>query len=284
MVIVHFSGGLGNQFFQYAAGRAIAVRHHVPLKFALTELNADHKRKFEIPQFHTTGEIARPEEIQALLPAGTLHKIWMYCRPKPVRTYHREKRFYYEPGFEKIGPAVYLKGLFQSEKYFQEIIPLIREELRPHSSLIEKVQAFGMNLNQHHSVAIHIRRGDYMDPATRAFHGVLDEHYYNQAIAAIRESVTEPVFYIFSDDIDWVRENLQLPNTTVVSGNISHTHYEDLWLMSQCRHQIIANSSFSWWAAWLNRYQQKSVIAPLRWFNEAPFDTKDLIPSGWIRI
>jgi hypothetical protein len=135
------------------------------------------------------------------------------------------------------------------------------------------------------TVSIHIRRGDFSKKAeTNLYHGILSSDYYKQAIEIISSKINSPKFYIFSDDINWAKENLIVPEAVYASGQISKTHFEDLYLMSQCHHNIIANSSFSWWGAWLNDNPEKIVIAPKNWFNKGPKDTQDIIPGDWIKI
>jgi hypothetical protein len=131
---------------------------------------------------------------------------------------------------------------------------------------------------------VHIRRGDYTNPEILRVHGILEPSYYQQAISKMLEKNPNAVFYFFSDDMEWVKKNLQVEKAVYVSNILSKTHFEDFWLMSQCKHHIIANSSFSWWAAWLNKNENKMVIAPNRWFNEKDADTKDLLLNKWIKI
>ena len=139
-------------------------------------------------------------------------------------------------------------------------------------------------MKEHQSVSLHIRRGDYLAKISLQVLGLMPMEYYTKGIDYISSKKANTVYYIFSDDINWVKENLKIDNARFVSGNIAKTHIEDLYLMSQCKHHIIANSSFSWWGAWLNDDQDKIVIAPKQWFNKGPQDTQDLIPGTWIKM
>ena len=136
------------------------------------------------------------------------------------------------------------------------------------------------------SVSIHVRRGDYLtNPVTFQTHGLCDIDYYKKAIDEILDLVDKPHFFIFSDDQSWAKSNIIFgAPTDYVMHNNSLKNYEDLRLMSYCRHHIIANSSFSWWGAWLGNNPEKIVIAPKKWFNDPKIDTTDLIPDTWLRL
>jgi len=136
------------------------------------------------------------------------------------------------------------------------------------------------------SVSIHVRRADYVaDAATYHTHGTCSRDYYDQCVCLIAERVKDPHFFVFADDFAWARKNLQFKHpTTFVTHNGAARDYEDLRLISTCKHHIIANSSFSWWGAWLNNNPAKIVFAPLRWLNDPRYDTRDLLPESWIRV
>lgn len=142
------------------------------------------------------------------------------------------------------------------------------------------------NILSVNAVSLHVRRGDYVSNLTiNQFHGTCSLEYYNQAIAQIAKKVETPHFFVFSDDPEWVKSNLKIDySITIVDHNNADKNYEDIRLMSLCKHHIIANSSFSWWGAWLCRNPNKIVIAPLKWFNDKSINTTDLIPDGWIKI
>lgn len=285
MIITHIIGGLGNQMFQYAAGRYLADLHNTELKLDVTGFDDYKLRNLDLFNFAVRATIASEEEIAGLKPSHNLEKAFQYLRPKGSRTYYREKHFYFDEDFYKLGGNVYLKGYCQSEKYFVPLKENIRQDFTFKSETIADVKEYAANLRTQNSVSVHIRRGDISKEAkSLIYHGVLPIDYYQKAIQLIQSKLPNPVFYFFSDDIKWVKENLPVPGAVYVSGEITKNHIEDLYLMSQCRHNIIANSSFSWWGAWLNDNPEKIVIAPQKWFNKGPKDTQDLIPEGWIEI
>lgn len=284
MVIVNIIGGLGNQMFQYAAGKYISQKFNTTLKLDVNDFSGYDVWNFDLARLHTKFEMASSEEINQLKPETRFKKALQYLHPRQQRTYFREKYFHYAPSFQALGENVYLKGYFQSEKYFKPIENLIRQEFQIQPDLISNIQTLADGINRINSVAVHIRRGDYKNMAALKMHGMLETDYYREAISKMRKSNADVRFYFFSDDMAWVKENLREKNAVYVTGEITKTHFEDLYLMSQCRHNIIANSSFSWWGAWLNNNPDKIVIAPRNWFNEGPKDTYDLYPEGWIKI
>lgn len=284
MIIVHIFGGLGNQLFQYAAGRTIAEKYQQALKLDISEFKNYDLRNFDLSQLNTHFGIANEDEIKLLKPSSNISKAWQYLKPKKKRTYHREHFFHYDKSFEKIGPDVYLKGYFQSEKYFAPATNTIRKEFVIKSELLTGIEEVAASIRNTTSVSVHIRRGDYKNKKVLTLHGILDISYYQQAIETVLQQHPDAVFYFFSDDIEWVKENFAIPGAVFVSRYHSRTHFEDLHLMSLCKHNIIANSSFSWWGAWLNNNAGKMVIGPKKWFNKGPEDTQDILPGNWIRI
>ena len=293
MVIVRLNGGLGNQLFQYAMGRAVARRHGTTLRLDIEPLEQSPLRSFSLHHFNIVAEQAT--EQQRMEVSGRALRGWrrsLATRLQRRRPYFKrptvsEKQdFAYDPNLEKLRRNVYLVGYWQNPRYFQGIRELLREEL----SLKEPLAAPNADLLEHiqstQAISLHVRRGDYASDAhTRQFHGLCSLTYYAAAVAKISELAPAPHFFIFSDDTDWVRRNLVMDfPTTHVIGNDAKHDYEDFWLMSQCKHHIIANSSFSWWAAWLHDDGQKAVIAPARWLQVDNFDNSDLIPAHWYQL
>jgi hypothetical protein len=200
--------------------------------------------------------------------------------------YKKEPPLRFDPDFFAVPDNVYLEGYWQSENYFKTIENAIKSEFTlkedpdPQNALLSE-KILGSN-----SVSIHIRRGDYVhNPVTFDYHGVCSLEYYHSAIDTIAKKISNPHFYIFSDDSLWVKQNLGInyPHT-YVTHNQGLKDYMDLWLMKLCRHHIIANSSFSWWGAWLCSNPGKIVIAPKQWFNNPDVNTDDLIPNTWLRL
>jgi hypothetical protein len=181
---------------------------------------------------------------------------------------------------------VYLDGYWQSEKYFREIKDVIRSEFQVKYPQDTKSQEIGKVISSTQSVSVHVRRGNYAsNPRVNSHHGTCAVEYYQECAKTIEGKLSSPHYFVFSDDIAWAKVNLDFhyPTTFVDHNDPSHD-YEDLRLMSMCRHHIIANSTFSWWAAWLNANPDKIVLAPRQWLNDPAIDTRDLLPSNWIRV
>jgi hypothetical protein len=181
---------------------------------------------------------------------------------------------------------VYLEGYWQSPKYFFDIKNIIGYEFTVKTGPDQVNKELMEKISQVEAVSVHVRRGDYVsNPATGNYHGVCSLDYYRTAVATITGRVRQPHFFIFSDDPAWAEKNLSVIGPkTVIERNGPERGHEDMRLMSLCRHHIIANSSFSWWGAWLCEKTDKIVISPKRWFKKEDIDTKDLVPESWIRI
>lgn len=277
MVITKLYGGLGNQMFQYAAGLAVARRLAAPL-FVDTTWFDPRRHPPEAPPL-------RVYELDAFGISETIPlraRLRMNLRRPAV---FAEAGFGYQPEIETLRGDVVLDGHWQSYRYFESVAGEVREAFRfpsPASAtgrrLLERIA--GAN-----TVAVHVRRGDYVaNPKLARKFGVLSPVYYGEAAARIDHRAGDPEFLVFSDEIDWCRRNIALDGgrTTFVEGTAGA--HEDMLLMSRCRHHIVANSSFSWWGAWLGAEPDQVVVAPARWFNDPPVDTSDLIPDGWLRI
>ena len=285
MIISHINGGLGNQMFQYAAGRTLAHLNKTFLKLDASSFEENKLRSFDLLCFNAQIGFATNQEISTLKPAHNFEKAFQYLSPLKRRSYYREREFCFDEKVLRLGKNVYLKGYFQSEKYFLPIKEIIQKEFLLKDEAIVRVKHYFDASDYSNRVSVHIRRGDMVtDPLAAERHGVMPISYYQKGIEILKSKISNPQFYFFSDDINWVKENFNNNDATFVSGEISNTHFEDLYLMSQCGHNIIANSSFSWWGAWLNNNPGKIVIAPNKWYNSGPQDTQDLIPSTWIRI
>ena len=285
MIITKILGGMGNQMFQYAAGRCLAHLNKTQLKLDVTGFDDYKIRNFDLQSLQADCRFASEAEIKNLLPSHNFEKALQYLFPKKKRTYYREKYFHFDESMLEFGKNVYIKGYFQSEKYFSPAKEILRKEFTFKDEVIKGVKGVFDKSGSQNRVSVHIRRGDMKnDPVTAELHGVIPLDYYQKSIEIIRSKISNPQFYFFSDDTNWAKENFSNADATFVSGEISKTHFEDLYLMSQCDHNIIANSSFSWWGAWLNNNSNKIVITPNKWFNSGPQDTQDLIPSTWIRI
>jgi len=290
MILTDINGGLGNQMFQYAAARSLSLFHNTDLKIN-TGIDSENKlpeglivRPFGLNYFNLNLIQASEKEINSFSKPSFLNRLIRKLKPNYEREIYHEPFFHFDPAFYKASGHVYLKGLRQSEKYFLRYSEYIRNDFRfPENESIMSHPIVN-EIKSSSSVSVHIRRGDYLAKISQEVLGLLPLDYYAVATETVHLKVSDPHYYIFSDDINWVKENINIPNASYVSGAISKTHFEDLYLMSQCKHNIIANSSFSWWGAWLNNNPEKIVIAPKNWFNKGPKDTYDLYPDGWIKI
>jgi hypothetical protein len=198
----------------------------------------------------------------------------------------KEPHFPYDPNILKCNNHVYLEGYWQTEKYFKDIKEIILRDFTIVEEPDPRNKTMADQIRGSESVSIHVRRGDYVtNPTTNAYHGTCSEDYYKKAIQIIKNRVHKPQFFIFSDDLTWVREHLDIGYPTVfVDFNGPDKDYEDLRLMSLCQNHIIANSSFSWWGAYLGSDPGKIVIAPKRWFKKTDIITSDLLPESWIQL
>lgn len=292
VIIVKLMGGLGNQLFQYAAGRRLACLHGVPLKLDLSwfgeDLTGVTPRAFALGPFSIHAEPATEQEIARLYepPAGRLKRLLNFMSRDNRKTHIRSQGVHFDPTILGLPDNILLDGYWQCEKYFNDMAPVIQSDftisVEPDGKNRDVMSAVcGCN-----SISIHIRRGDYVtDAKTASRHGTCSREYYREAVKLAAEHVEQPHFFVFSDDPDWVREQFEISYPmTLIDHNGPHQAHEDLRLMSNCKHHIIANSSLSWWGAWLNPRPDKIVIAPMRWFIDPTIDTSDLIPESWQRI
>jgi len=293
-MIVRLMGGLGNQLFQYAAGRRLAYLHQTSLKLDITSFETDTRgREYSLSHFCIQQVFATAEEIAKITGiskkglARKASRLGQKLKPYYRRSIFSEPHLKpFDPNILKTPKDVYLNGYWQSEKYFVGIQEIIRREFTIRFEQDPQSRQIAEKAANTQSVSIHVRRDDNVwNPASIRTHGTCSLDYYNKCVSLIAEKVANPHFFVFSDDSPWVLKNLRLDYpSTYVTHNYMIRDYEDLRLMSLCKHHIIANSSFSWWAAWLNPNPDKIVLYPRKWFNEANFDTRDLFPEGWIMI
>ncbi len=278
MIIVKLMGGMGNQMFQYALGRNLSLKHNVPLKIDLSFLNNKNMgpnfvyRDYDLDIFNINSDFD----------INFNNRIMIASEPH----FHYSQNFISEVGsLLKDGMSILIDGYWQTPLYFQEYESQIRNDFQ----FKDKVQDSNENIREMldkikstNSVLINVRRTDYLNTS---FHGVMELDYINNAKSIIESKIENPHYFVFSDDVEWCRDNIKLNNMTL----IDHAYKGDrfsyyLQLMSNCKHFIIPNSSFAWWSAWLNTNKDKIVIAPKQWFTDNNINTNDLIPSNWIRI
>jgi hypothetical protein len=290
MIVVELQGGLGNQMFQYALGRHLAILNNTKLYLDTCYLNDRRPRKnftfrsFDLDIFDIeTNFTSSPVSKKYGLHKSTFTKIInRYIQPKPLKLF-AEKKFSFDPSVLHLSDNVYLTGYWQSENYFTGIEQIIRKDFALRMPLPGHIQRLQAEIEKVNAVCVHVRRGDFVNAK---MHGTLGMEYYGTATKLIREKVLNPVFYIFSDDIDWCKKNILLQDPVLYIGNefASEKARGHLSLMTACKHFIIPNSSFGWWAAWLSKNVEKTVIAPKTWFHNSDWDTKDILPKNWIKL
>ncbi|MFX0199817.1 MAG: alpha-1,2-fucosyltransferase, partial [Candidatus Hodarchaeota archaeon] len=262
MVVVRIISGLGNQMFQYAAGRRLAIKLGVALKLDISSYSEFYKlRSYDLGIFNIKENFATPKEVRQLtnISKNLFVRIcyrFLRKQQKPSESYYKEKHFHFDPDVLNLPDDVYLDGYWQSDKYFADIAEIIRQEFSVKTALQAKNQELAALIGSCESVSLHIRRGDYVsNPRTSQMFVTCDLDYYYRCVDHISQTVQHPHFFVFSDDHQWAHDNLKLSFPTMfIDHNEADKAYEDLRLMSLCKHNIIANSSFSWWGAWLNNY------------------------------
>lgn len=285
MIFVKLIGGLGNQLFQYAAGRRLAHHHQTELKLDISAYETYTLRQYALKYFNIIENIASSKEIQRYHQppwkrlADGLKK---YSR----RSVIRERTLRFDPRVLELPDNVCLQGYWASERYFKDIESIVHREFTLRFPMSATAQAITRAITQSNAVSIHIRRGDYaQNEHTREVHGLCPLEYYRTASDLMARQVGNFSLFVFTDDIAWAKEHFILPYpTTFVSGQPGLTDHEELILHSNCQHHIIANSTFSWWGAWLSGNPNKIVIAPKRWFRDPSLSAADLLPPSWITL
>ena len=295
-VVIRLVGGLGNQMFQYASALGLAVRQGRALKMEVSAFEACEKRSYQLdclkvpqdlytgtPLFQPVSHSIAARVIRRIkrdvFKASALRK-GVYCEP----------HFHFDPAFFKLsGAEILLNGYFQSPRYFESVAELLRERFQPAAPLSATAADWAAKIAASPcNASLHVRRGDYLQAPHAALHDALDRGYYDRAVNLVQRLAGERVeFFLFSDEPDFIADAFaDLPGAHVVRSD-PHKSWEDMFLMARCRHNIIANSSYSWWGAWLNPAEDKRVIAPARWFTPgklAACNVLDLYPDDWILL
>ena len=287
MIVVKLMGGLGNQMFQYAAGRALSVKHAVPLFLDENFLNKDPKgayvqRSPELHQLKIKANVADRLTLKNFERDGFWDKLFQKKSSAPDVLFEGDGL---NSDFFKVGSHVYLNGFWQSESYFGSCRDLLLREFQPNYNLSEIAGEFLEKIKSKNSVSLHVRRGDYVSHAgANKFHGVMGSDYYSKAIDLMQQKAGTCHFFIFSDDINWCKQNFsQLGEVTFVDINGKYSSV-DLFLMKVCKHHIIANSSYSWWGSWLCENPDNITVAPATWLLDKNVSTEKLYCKNWIKI
>jgi hypothetical protein len=284
LIIVNINGGLGNQLFQYAYAKSLQQKGY--------EVKIDKDSTFLygyfLDRFLIDIEMATEEELSQYKFSNIMTKL----KRKIGLTNHnfiKEPKLSFSNKLLSPKNNSYIQGYFQSEKYFFQI----RDTLLSQISLKKSLSSYGINIQKkisacNISCSIHIRRSDYLSStAANKVHGTLDINYYKKSIKLLEKRFSKNIhFFLFSDDVDWVIDNLKIKNSTYIVDDFNRDPNEDMFLMSLCNHHIIANSTFGWWGAWLNTNPNKMVVAPRRWFLDEKLhrESVDILCNDWVKI
>lgn len=285
-VIARITGGLGNQLFQYAAARAHALRNNRDLILDIRPLTNCSLRDYDLHHFGILGTVGTNQTLPPGRDSKLRYGLWRLSSDARARLV-REASIGSEIDLSSAAPNAILHGYWQSEQHFANFTDHIRAELKVKTKPSPENERLLSEISETMAVSVHIRRGDYV--ASKKNQGVFascSTDYYRRAAEFVAEQASASVhFYVFSDDPDWVQSQITLPGrTTLVRHNCGKTAYEDLRLMNHCNHHIIANSTFSWWGAWLNPSPSKIVVAPKQWFHGEANERQQIAPNSWHRI
>lgn len=275
MILLRLNGGLGNQMFQYAFSKALAHKYRQKIYFDHSQFEGSN-RKYSLDLFDFN--ISPSTEID----------------PEDIKDYEcflmQESHFNFDrnalralDGYNLIKNIFLISGYWQSYKYFSSISKLVRVDYRLTYKIDKTYYEIQEKIKNSKSVMIHVRRGDYLLNGNLEKHGVIDIEYIKKGMTYYIDRLPKPVFFVFSDDIEWCKANIPQFKNTVFFEKDCDEGKTSFSLMRQCQHFLISNSTFSWWAAWLSDYKKKHVICPKNWFRENDIDTSDLIPPNWKR-
>ena len=286
MIITRLTGGLGNQLFQYTAGRSLSNHLNVPLKLDVRYYENYGHRRYLLDKFKISAEIATLKEIHLLKSESLFGAI--LSKVLGVKNEHvfKQPNYNFYPHFLNLSDNTYLDGdgSWQNEKYFKNIEYIIRSELILKEPITKSADLLMEDIKNTNSVGIHIRRSDYFAIKNQKIFSICDKEYYQNAISIIKERTSNPKLFVFSDDIKFAH-TLPFPEDTVyVEKGFGLEDYEELIIMSKCKNNITANSTFSWWSAWLNTNPNKLIITPKKWFIDETRYNDDLIPKDWIQL
>jgi hypothetical protein len=274
LIVIKLKGGLGNQLFQYATAKALSIDKKSELFLDKSSYIYSKTQKFGLDNFNL--------ELNFYKKNKWLFKLGRFLK---LSISYQEKKISYDSSlFNLSHKNIFLEGYFQSEIYFNKYRDEFLKDFKLLSPLKIESKKMLEILKKRNSVSLHFRRGDYLLKQNE-IHNVDKSTYYKEAVEYIESKIQNPVYFVFSDDMDWVKKNFKSDKKIFyVDFNDAATNYEDLILMSSCKHNIITNSSFSWWGAWLNTNEEKIVVAPKKWFNGNELDYSDIVPKQWYKI
>jgi hypothetical protein len=294
MVVVRLLGGMGNQMFQYAAARRLAHVLGAECQLDVSSFDVYRRRPYALDAFLVKGEFAKREDVASLNPLlqrGAFGRLSL--RIKHRLGLPRGWTVLFENSLRPLNNAVlnasgnvYLAGYWQSEKYFLDIEDTIRDDFRIAHELDENAREVAARIESCESVAVHIRRGEFInDPEASRLHGTCSAAYYQRCFDYLAGRIGRVHLFVFAEDESWARKNLKISfPAEYVPYRPENESWQNMRLMSLCRHHVLANSTFSWWGAWLGQRAGGIVLAPERWVQDDRYDTSDLIPSRWVKI
>ena len=280
MIVVRIMGGLGNQMFQYAFGAYLAQQHNTDLWLDCSSFGSDTLRDFMLDRWQVTVRQA-PRTVRSRIPCGcNWYHSWLSSRQTLRRI--TEKPFGFRRQYLETPDDSFLDGYWQSEKFLPGMKLRLQAEFQPAGSTHRKTRALARKMASDGAVSLHVRRTDYLG---LSYAGPCPVSYYERSVADLLARHADIRLFVFSDDIPWCRQQFQFPcPVTFVDHNDAFTAHEDIWLMSRCRYHVIANSTFSWWGAWLGEDETGEVYAPQDWFSDQTMDSRAILPESWHRI
>lgn len=289
MIIVKLQGGLGNQLFQYSLGKSLEVSEKRKVYFDVSSFNHSSNqtsRDFVLEKLGLKVDLI-PKKVASIITflKKVSFKFNITFKSNFFSFLHSENSFQYIPIVVK-KKLIIFDGYWQSPKYFESISNDLTKSFYSLDRISNSGQNLIANLKSKSTVAIHIRRGDYIsNKETYDFHGICDLEYYYSAIDFIESKYYVDTYIIFTDDIEWVQNNFSIGNRIFIYGcNYAENDIDELLMMASVSHNIIANSTFSWWSAYINPNPEKIVIAPKKWFNDLSINVEDLFPTNWVRL
>lgn len=276
MITTELNGGLGNQMFQYSLGKVLSIKNKTTFTLDIGILLNQKKRKYELDNYKISGLVRGQKSFY--------RRLFSKFSFKKSVVIVREKKFQFNEFVLRLKGNLFLSGYWQSHRYFQKYKKQILKDftLKKPPPIPKDMESF---FKEKVTVSIHVRRGDYVtDKKAAKILGTLDRNYYKKAINFIEKKFKKVFYIVFSDDLEWAEKNIPKMTSNKIIFSQKNSATSDLYFMSLCNHNIIANSSFSWWGAYLNAHRGKIVIAPKKWFKGRVVNVQDLIPPDWVKL